>query len=204
MLGRLTRSRATSAAIATAVNAAILYLLIVLGFQRLEPVAPTTPEIKVNLIHRDVKPFRVRPQIKVRPGLVMIRTPLALRPPDMRIKVPAQFMVRSKPVVAMTGSTVPGGAHGAFGGRVALRFTHFVAPSYPAKSEHEGNVRLAVLAGTQIRVILGLRGGLCASDVASPGVTTARVSLRFRTACRRSQGLARAADRRARRAGGRD
>ena len=148
VLGRLTRSRVTSAAIATAVNAAILYLLIVLGFQRLEPVAPATPEIKVNLIHRDVKPFWVRPQLKVRPALALIRTPLALRLPEIRIKAPAQFMVRAKSVVAMTGSTVPGGAHGAFDGRVALRFAHFVAPSYPAKLQHQGNVRLAVVVAS--------------------------------------------------------
>ena len=78
----------------------------------------------------------------------MIRSPLALKFPEIRIKVPAQFIVRSKPVVAMTGSAAPGGAHGAFGGRVALRFTHFVAPSYPAKSEHQGNVRLAVVVAS--------------------------------------------------------
>ena len=33
--------------------------------------------------------------------------------------------------------------------------------------------KLHLLAGTQIRVILGLRGGLCASEVASPGVRAA-------------------------------
>jgi TonB family protein len=142
---RLTESRAIFAAMVIAAHAAFLYLLMTFGFSPLRAVVPTVHPIEVSLIRRVKRRILIVSPLEFRPQLAKLQITSSERSPDFRIKVPEELIARPKPTTAMTGSPAPHGAIVAVGGRVALRFTHYVVPTYSARAGQQRSITLALL-----------------------------------------------------------
>jgi TonB family protein len=145
---RSTTSRAAIVAAVAAIHVALLYLLITSGLRR--TVVPIAPRIEVTLIHRLKPPIWRVSRLKLRPQLAKLQITLPLEPFDFKVKEPIELVRSQQPGVI--GSPAPRGATVEPGGRVALTFTHFVVPNYPAnvppaRDRRTATVALAVSTG---------------------------------------------------------
>jgi TonB family protein len=131
-----------------AIHVALLYLLMTSGFG--QTVVPIAPSIEVTLIHRLQRPVWKVSRLELRPQLAKFQVTLRPEPFDFKVKEPVELVRSPKP--GMIGSPAPRGASVEPGDPLALTFTHYVVPTYPAdetraREERTATVALAVSPG---------------------------------------------------------
>lgn len=115
-----------------AIHVGLVYLLVASILPR--NTAPTAPTIDVTLIDRARRPIWKVSRLEPRPRLAKLQITRWRKHFDFRMREPAALTTR--PDQAINGSPAPHGATVEAGGRVALTFTNYVVPVYPAASAH--------------------------------------------------------------------
>ncbi|MGA7540605.1 MAG: TonB family protein [Steroidobacteraceae bacterium] len=121
------------------------------------------------------RPILIVSRLEFRPQIAKLQISPPPKSPDFRIKVPEELISRPKPTTAMTGSPAPHGATVEVGGRVALRFTHYVVPTYSARAGQQGTITLALLvASTGTIELVKILRSTGSSQLDQAAVTAAR------------------------------